>query len=42
MYAQGNSVSGSSLFNAFMGGAAGNETIRMHEYSFGLAYGMRF
>ena len=38
MHAMENSVSGSSLFNIF-GVPAGNETIRMHEDSFGIAWG---
>jgi long-chain fatty acid transport protein len=36
------SVSGASLFNGFMGGAAGNETIGMRQSSFGLAYARKF
>ena len=43
MYAPEQSVTGPSLFNAVLGaGAGGNETIKMHEYSFGIGYGMRF
>lgn len=42
MIAPRQTVTGPSLFNAFMGGAAGNETIRMREFSFGLAWAMRF
>ena len=36
------SVTGPSLFNGFMGGAAGNETIGMRQSSFGLAYSRKF
>lgn len=43
MYAPSNSVSGPSLFNAVMGpGAGGNETIRMRQYSIGIAWSRRF
>jgi long-chain fatty acid transport protein len=43
MYAPSNSVSGPSLFNAVLGpGAGGNETIRMHQYSIGVAWSRRF
>ncbi len=35
MYAPENSVTGQSIFG-------GTETIRMHQYSFGVAYGMKF
>ena len=43
MYAQHNTVSGSSLFNAVMGpGAGGNETIGMREFSFGMAWSRKF
>jgi hypothetical protein len=35
MYAAKNSVTGQSLF-------AGTEKIQMHEYSLGVAYGLRF
>lgn len=35
-------VSGPSLFNGFMGGAAGNETIGMRQMSLGLAYSQKF
>jgi len=43
MYAPEQSVTGPSLFNAVLGaGAGGSETIKMHEYSFGIGYGMRF
>ncbi|MBK9238615.1 MAG: outer membrane protein transport protein [Rhodoferax sp.] len=35
-------VSGPSLFNGFMGGAAGNETIGMRQMSLGLAYSHKF
>jgi long-chain fatty acid transport protein len=43
MYAPKQSVTGSSLFNGVLGaGAAGTEKIEMHEYSLGIAYGMRF
>ncbi len=36
------SVSGPSLFNGFMGGAAGNETIGMRQTSLGVAYSVKF
>jgi long-chain fatty acid transport protein len=36
------SVTGPSLFNGFMGGAAGNETISMRQYLFGLASSHKF
>jgi long-chain fatty acid transport protein len=43
MYAPSKSVSGPSLFNAVMGpGAGGNETIRMKQYSVGVAWSRRF
>jgi long-chain fatty acid transport protein len=43
MHARKNSVTGASLFNAFVGpGAAGNETIEMYENSLGVSFGMRF
>lgn len=43
MYAPRQSVTGPSLFNNVMGaGAAGNETIRMRQFSFGLAWATRF
>ena len=42
MHAQENSVSGSSLFNTWTGGASGTETIKMYEDSLGIAYGMKF
>lgn len=43
MYAPSKSVTGPSLFNAVLGpGAGGNETIRMRQFSFGLAWGRRF
>jgi len=43
MYAQHNTVSGSSLFNAVMGpGAGGTETIGMREFSFGMAWSRKF
>ncbi len=35
-------VTGPSLFNGFMGGAAGNETIGMRQSSLGLAYSRKF
>ncbi|KAF0145211.1 MAG: long-chain fatty acid transport protein [Nitrospirae bacterium] len=41
MHAKNNSVTGSSLFNDF-GVAAGNEKIKMHQNSLGLAFGMAF
>ena len=42
MYAPRVTVTGSSLFNGFMGGAAGNETIGMRQSSLGLAYSRKF
>lgn len=36
------SVTGASLFNGFMGGAAGTETIRMRQTSVGLAWSRKF
>jgi long-chain fatty acid transport protein len=43
MVARRQSVTGPSLFNAVLGaGAAGNETIRMRETSFGITFGWRF
>jgi long-chain fatty acid transport protein len=43
MFAPRQRVTGSSLFNALMGpGAGGNETIRMREYSVGLAWARKF
>jgi long-chain fatty acid transport protein len=42
MYAPRKSVTGASLFNAFMGGAAGNETIRMRQFSVGIGWSKRF
>ena len=42
MIAPRQTVSGPSLFNGFMGGAAGNETIGMRQSSFGLAYSRKF
>jgi long-chain fatty acid transport protein len=43
MYAPKQSVTGPSLFNAVMGaGAGGNETISMHETSFGLSWSHKF
>lgn len=42
MHAQENSVSGSSLFNGWTGGSSGTETIKMHQDSLGIAYGMKF
>jgi long-chain fatty acid transport protein len=39
MVAPESKVSGSSLFNAFMGGAAGNETIKMSQQSLGIQFG---
>ncbi len=41
MHAFNGSVSGSSLFNGFTGGAAGTETIKMYQNSFGVAYGWK-
>ncbi len=37
-----NSVTGSSLFNTWTGGAAGNEKIQMYQDSLGVSYGMKF
>ena len=42
MYAPSNSVSGSSLFNGFMGGTAGNERISMSQQSLGVQVGWRW
>jgi long-chain fatty acid transport protein len=42
MYAPSNSVSGSSLFNGFMGGMAGNETIKMSQQALGVQFGWKF
>ncbi len=42
MVAPRESVTGASLFNGFMGGAAGNETISMRQTSLGLAYSHKF
>lgn len=43
MYAQRNSVSGSSLFNnVFPAPVAGSETISMREFSLGIAWGRKF
>ena len=43
MVAPRRSVTGPSLFNGIMGaGAAGNETIRMRQYSLGVAWSRRF
>lgn len=42
MHAPSKSVSGSSLFNGFMGGAAGNETIRMSQNALGVQFGWKF
>ncbi len=42
MIAPRHSVTGASLFNGFLGGAAGNETIRMRQLSIGLGYSVRF
>lgn len=43
MHARGEAVTGASMFNAILGaGAGGNETIRMHENSLGVAYAVRF
>jgi long-chain fatty acid transport protein len=42
MHAFTNSVTGSSFFNNFSGGApAGSETIKMYENAFGIAYGWK-
>jgi long-chain fatty acid transport protein len=43
MIAPRQSVTGSSMFNGIMGaGAAGNETIRMRQFSVGLGWSRRF
>jgi len=43
MHAKNNSVSGSSLFNTWVGpNTAGDEKIKMYQNALGLAYGMRF
>ena len=42
MVAPRQSVTGASLFNGFMGGAAGNETVRMRQMSIGLGYSKKF
>lgn len=42
MVAPRQTVSGASLFNGFLGGAAGNETIGMRQRSIGLGYSVRF
>lgn len=43
MFAPRQSVSGPSLFNAVLGpGAGGNETVRMRQYSLGLAWTRKF
>jgi long-chain fatty acid transport protein len=43
MHAAKNSVSGSSLFSNFLGGAsAGTDKIEMSQDSLGIAYGMKF
>ena len=42
MHAQENSVTGSSLFNTWTGGASGNETIKMYQDALGIAYGKKF
>ena len=43
MIAPRQSVSGPSMFNAVMGaGAAGNETVRMRQYSLGAAWSRKF
>jgi long-chain fatty acid transport protein len=39
MVAPESKVSGSSMFNAFMGGNAGNETIKMSQQSLGIQFG---
>ncbi len=41
MYAPEEEVSGASLFTALGAGNTGNETIRMKQYSFGIAWGKR-
>lgn len=43
MHAQENSVSGTSLYSTLYGpGVGGTETIKMHQDSLGVAYGMKF
>lgn len=42
MHALENSVTGASLFTALGAGASGNETIKMHQNSLGVAYSKRF
>ncbi|MDE2607550.1 MAG: outer membrane protein transport protein [Burkholderiales bacterium] len=43
MVAPSQSVTGPSMFNSVLGaGAGGNETIRMHQFSFGLGWAKRF
>ncbi|MEI8324089.1 MAG: outer membrane protein transport protein [Betaproteobacteria bacterium] len=42
MIAPRSTVTGPSLFNGFMGGAAGNETVGMRQSSLGLAYSRKF
>jgi long-chain fatty acid transport protein len=43
MFAPRQSVSGPSLFNAVLGpGAGGNETVRMRQYSMGVAWSRKF
>ena len=42
MHAPSNSVTGASLYNNWLGGAAGDETITMKQDSLGIAYGMKF
>ncbi len=42
MVAPSNSVSGSSMFNGFMGGMAGNETVKMNQQSIGVQWGWKF
>ncbi|MBL8487545.1 MAG: outer membrane protein transport protein [Rhodocyclaceae bacterium] len=42
MHAFKNSVTGASLYNRFLPGPAGQETIKMHQNSLGIAYGLKF
>ena len=42
MVAPSNSVSGSSMFNNFMPGMAGNETVKMNQQSIGVQWGWKF
>jgi len=42
MYAQNNSVTGTSLFAAFGAPPTTSETIQMKQYQFGVAYSRKF